>query len=318
MDAESLHHRRVINRRLRIAAVVLGLSVLAAFGWRVAGAVNSAACVSCHDSEEFESGTRAAAHADVPCLDCHAPGGTLARGLHGVRRSFHEYGAGSATTRREHARVSNDRCLACHSETMDRVLAGGDLRIDHSVCASGASCTDCHSSTGHGDATRWIRDYAMDACLECHVSASKTACDLCHHSRRVADRVGSPWFAASHVGEDSHGTGSVRTCTVCHPVDQCTECHGAGVPHQARFAEIHGSVAMGPDAKCSSCHDRKYCDSCHRTAMPHPADFTPRHSALAEREPSLCDGCHAESDCADCHVMHVHPGGAAGFPGQGR
>ncbi len=210
---------------------------------------------------------------------------------------------------------------ACHEQVLKGVVVANGIRINHASCATTASCTDCHSSTAHGSATRWVRSYDMDGCLECHVAVEATwTCDLCHEGRDAADRVKFAAFAVTHgpKWKTTHGMGDAATCTVCHAASDCADCHGAGVPHEPNFVDVHSSYATEGDARCASCHKDAFCNACHGTEMPHPAGFTRRHAAASKEQPDLCTRCHDKSDCTNCHVKHVHPGGAVGsaVPGE--
>jgi hypothetical protein len=154
----------------------------------------------------------------------------------------------------------------------------------------------------------------MDRCLACHISRSKTDCDLCHKGRDRASRIDSPTFAVTHGPNwrSTHGMGDGATCTVCHKPGDCVECHGPGVPHGPDFVQVHTGYAAEKGARCSACHAASFCEGCHGTPMPHAKTFTAGHAKAAAAKPDLCRRCHADSDCRTCHIKHVHPGGAVG------
>jgi hypothetical protein len=210
--------------------------------------------------------------------------------------------------------VPDIRCTACHNEDLKGVVGSKGIKINHASCAAGASCTDCHSSIAHGTATKWVRSYDMDMCLECHMKTGNVACNLCHESRGAPDRVKFAGFSVTHGPQwkTMHGMGDTTTCNVCHKAKDCAACHGAGVPHEPDFVKVHASVASQPDSKCSTCHKDTFCNSCHGTPMPHPQGFTAQHVAAAKAKPDMCKRCHDPSDCTNCHVKHVHPGGSVG------
>ncbi len=146
------------------------------------------------------------------------------------------------------------------------------------------------------------------------MASGNVACDLCHQGRNASARVKSTAFAVTHgpKWKTTHGMGDIATCNVCHVAEDCTECHGVGVPHEPKFVEVHSSYAVQPKAQCSSCHKEEFCNSCHGTEMPHPAGFTQRHPAESAKQPDRCKRCHEASDCTNCHLKHAHPGGALG------
>jgi len=276
--------------------------------------VRTKPCAACHGQGAFAAHTTASAHAAVQCRDCHAPPGAVGEVVFALRRPFHTRFSRVRRADRDAAAVPDERCLECHQDIEQTVVAANGIRIKHTSCAASASCTDCHSATAHGAATKWVRSYDMEACLECHAASGNVACDLCHNDQAETERVKYAAFAVTHGAEwkTTHAMGDAATCTVCHGSNDCVECHGTGVPHEPDFVDVHTSYATAKDSKCDSCHTDSFCNGCHGVAMPHPTGFTPAHSGLAKAKSDLCERCHAESDCQKCHEMHVHPGGAVG------
>jgi hypothetical protein len=320
-DATATLAARTSRDRRRIVWAVVGLASVFVLALGVAGVVGRRPCASCHDRGAFQAQTQASPHADVDCRACHMSPGAVGQAVFAVQRPLHAYFPQARTADRDAASVPDSRCRACHAKALEGVVDSNGVKVNHASCATKASCTDCHSSTAHGSATQWIRSYDMDACLECHMASRNMACNLCHLDRKVAASVASSASPDSHgpKWKTTHGMGDAATCNVCHKAPDCAECHGAGVPHEAKFVGAHASYAAQPTQRCASCHNNAFCDSCHGTQMPHPAGFTQRHAAAAKEQPGLCKRCHAESDCTNCHAKHAHPGGTAGkaVPGVG-
>lgn len=278
-------------------------------------------CVSCHESRGLISGVDVPTHAgtEASCQDCHIGKSASER----LRFGF--YQAYAMTIPVLHTRdsavagVSDAACKNCHSSLPEVVDVRG-LRIKHEACAEGSACTDCHSTVAHEDGIRWPTTYHMDFCLRCHeVKKVSTSCDTCHTEGASSDRrpTTGPW-AITHGPnwKTTHGMGSMSTCGACHPQDYCTRCHGAGVPHDSKFFDLHGATSLTREAQCDSCHQPKFCSDCHTLEMPHPESFTQGHSTLVrEQGDASCTRCHAEQDCITCHVTHVHPGGAVSLGG---
>ena len=302
------------SRRRRLVWAVIGLLAICLLGLRIAGVIGPKPCTSCHDRGVFREETQASAHASVECRRCHVPPGVVGEVVFALQRPLHAYIPQARAADRDTATVPDDRCAACHHKALQDVVVANGIRINHPSCSTTAPCTDCHSATAHGSATRWVRSYDMDGCLECHMASDNVACDLCHQGEDAADRVKYAAFSVTHGAnwKSTHGMGDAATCNVCHAASDCADCHGAGVPHEPRFVDAHSSYADQGDAKCASCHKDAFCVACHGMEMPHPAGFTPRHSAASKKQPRLCTRCHDESDCTNCHVKHVHPGGAVG------
>lgn len=303
----------VVSRR-RLVWAVIGLSLVGVLGLSVLGVAGPKPCTSCHDRQAFKAETQASAHASVECRRCHLAPGTVGDAIFAARWPFHAYLPPGRAADRDAAAVPDSRCRACHETVLESVVASNGIRMKHTSCATMSSCTDCHSATAHGRATRWVRSYEMDGCLGCHRELKNVGCDLCHKGQATAARVKSAAFAVTHgpAWRTTHGMGDSTTCIVCHTASDCGACHGVGVPHESGFVTVHATYAVQSEAKCASCHNDDFCNSCHGTAMPHPAGFTPRHMTDAKAQPDVCDRCHEKADCENCHVKHVHPGGAIG------
>lgn len=274
-------------------------------------------CDSCHMRGEFADQTHASGHASVACVECHVPASTVGRIAFGYREFFHMVLPFGRPASREAAAVPDKVCDGCHDSIASKTTVANGLRIEHSSCAEGSSCSDCHSATAHGAKTTWMRVYDMDLCLECHVTKASVKCDLCHEGRATEKRIQSGVFAVTH-GPDwqkTHGMGNMATCSVCHTAATCDKCHGPGLPHDAEFMRKHSSYATASSAKCTMCHKQSFCDDCHGMKMPHPAGFTKNHEKISNENPDACKKCHSDVDCTTCHEMHVHPGGAIGTLG---
>ncbi|NTU70915.1 MAG: hypothetical protein HGB10_03725 [Coriobacteriia bacterium] len=276
-------------------------------------AVAQPGCASCHAKDtEFAQATRDASHASVECVACHVSPKRIDRLSYGFRQLFHMVLPIMEAPGREWAAVADERCLACHKAIEKAPSSANGLRIQHITCAERAACTDCHSTTAHGAATKWVREYSMDGCLKCHVELGSTKCDTCHDDKSEDKRIQTSVFAVTH-GKDwlkNHGMGDSASCIVCHQSDKCAKCHGPGLPHDKEFLEKHSTISKDPAAKCSMCHMDSFCADCHGLEMPHTRTFTRNHATRAKIAESLCKRCHEASDCQTCHIKHIHPGGA--------
>lgn len=271
-------------------------------------------CSLCHSGGALGKATEASAHRAIDCASCHVGAGASARVSFAFQQVGHLAGGLVPSAASGSASVGDDRCLSCHAAVEKRVSSFNGLRIQHAVCARGSKCTDCHSNTAHGAATRWPRTYNMDQCLHCHGSDPKLSkCDLCHQGRKTSDRLTTGPWAVTHGANwrQTHGMGDEFTCATCHPQGYCDKCHGPGLPHTPGFRAEHPAVAAEPGAKCDSCHKQSFCNDCHGLQMPHPKAFILKHSATVNTGgKAVCERCHSATDCTKCHEMHVHPGGA--------
>lgn len=295
---------------LAFSAVVVALVIAGSATWLPSN------CDTCHLTGDMETQTAQAGHVDVPCSSCHVGEGVVSRLTYSFRDPAH-LTAILGLSGRGIAAVDDGSCLNCHELLYDGPVTAQGITVVHETCAAGSTCTDCHSTTAHGEAVRWPRIYSMEQCLSCHSSSMDVSeCDTCHAGRRPRDRTAGGTWAVTHGPNwrSTHGMGDPLTCGACHPTDFCGGCHGAGLPHDSGFMSRHARIAQDPEAQCDSCHQRSFCDDCHGVAMPHPEDFARQHAAIIERQGDEdCRRCHGERDCVQCHELHVHPGGSIGI-----
>jgi hypothetical protein len=288
--------------------VVVPLAILAV--WIGASAALMPGCAGCHLTSTFGAETAAGPHAQVACGDCHGGTTIASRASFGANQVLGMY-LPLMTPDPTLSSVSSARCSSCHEDDLAGVAESAGLRVKHSACAQFIECATCHSPTAHGAALGWPRSTSMELCFECHAtSGGPLECDTCHTGRLPADRIKTGTFAVTHGPNylTTHGMGKMTTCGACHEDSKCAGCHGAGVPHGARFVQQHAQAAALPGADCQGCHIGTFCSDCHTYEMPHPASFTPEHADIVARDgESGCATCHAPEDCVTCHVKHVHP-----------
>lgn len=256
------------------------------------------------------------AHVGVVCASCHAPG--IAARADMSRRVVVEMlptavVAGGVSGPGEG--VADAGCATCHSASLGEVIDRDGVRVLHPSCALERSCVECHGQTAHGATSRVSRTYTMESCAECHVASGATLeCDACHSPHTQRERLDSGPWQVTHGSEwaQTHGLGSLTSCSVCHPSDYCVRCHGTVLPHPLGFGQSHGDEAKKNLNACAACHSTQaLCTPCHTIEMPHPAGFLKQHSSAADEvEDPRCVRCHDTDECVFCHVQHVHPGGA--------
>lgn len=312
---------RIPRRR---GPVVAGLVVAAILAMMLAvvgvTAVALPGCSACHmNAGVFADATSATTHAgsNVRCVDCHVTTSSVTdRTTFAIYEILGMWLPLLDTASTDVSLVADVRCLACHEQVYDEIVDARGIRITHATCAEGSMCTDCHSETGHGEATAWPRTPAMNACVQCHrTSRASLECTTCHSGK--VERTGSvdPEFEVTHgpQWQQTHGMGQMSSCSLCHEETDCARCHGPGVPHADEFLGVHAEISQQDGATCTTCHEQAFCDSCHLTPMPHTGEFVTGHSAIvADEGEAGCLRCHALSDCDTCHTKHVHPGGAVG------
>jgi len=184
------------SKRWVVWLVVIVPIVLVILSGSIA-AVALPGCGSCHDKGTFKAQTKASSHSQVECASCHVPKAPLGRLGFGFRQVFHMVIPLVDARGREWAAVPNSACLSCHDKITEEIVTVDGIKIDHSVCAKGAQCTDCHSTVAHGTATSWPRVYDIGTCLECHAPQGIAQCDPCHVGKRPTSPLPFGVFATT-------------------------------------------------------------------------------------------------------------------------
>lgn len=303
---------------LTLAAVVavIAAAVFVSIGFKV---TTGADCARCHVKGAFKTASAKQPHADVACNSCHGGSSIDARVRFVGAQVFGMYLHGQVDP--TVANVDSAKCEACHRKDISHKTTSQGLTIQHSTCAKGRECTDCHATVAHGSAISWRRTVNMTMCYDCHgANGVEAECDSCHAARLPSERIKSGWFAVTHGPnyKRTHGMGDTKTCSQCHASKDCATCHGGGVPHSTTFIVDHPQYAKSSSAKCSSCHKTSFCTDCHRYPMPHPKGFATSHSTIVKRDGrAACNRCHETSDCENCHLNHIHPTSADELRGLG-
>ena len=305
----------MVSARSRILVRAAVITVFAAVVLSVAAVgyvtVSEPGCGTCHASAAFVESTKLSAHADIDCNACHAGTTVASRVSFGYRRVFSMAIKLRPTGGRAASPVSDTACLSCHEEVLHRSIPSRGYWIDHGTCAQGRLCTDCHSTTAHGDAVRWVRTANMSDCLECHdTQGDSTSCDVCHDTKTEAERIGQGAWRITHGAnwESAHGMGQLDSCVACHRTGFCARCHTIDLPHGADFLITHAADATAQMESCDGCHRKQFCKDCHGVDMPHPASFVPIHANEVKASgEDACLRCHDRLDCTECHETHVHP-----------
>lgn len=304
------------TKRLRTAIlIVVGILALIVLS-TVVTAVTLPGCTTCH-SEERDRLAQDDAHAAVDCAACHVAPGVESRIRFGHAVAW---GMTARLVPVDRVRVGSpvdESCFTCHSD-LEGISVVEGIRMRHDTCIEGSACISCHGDVGHDGDAVWLKQPRMDRCVACHADrAVPRTCGVCH-TEDVEGRIPETGPLARVHGpnwETTHGMGDARVCGTCHGSTFCSGCHGAGVPHERGFFELHGPTSNRDDARCEGCHGRTWCDSCHGIDMPHSEEFVRSHGQLTAIEiDPRCATCHTQKDCDDCHAAHIHPGGAIDSP----
>lgn len=238
---------------------------------RFSHAIHAAApggCLACHDPSAPRPTAVAArcqaCHSNLldagRCESCHparASGRLLLDGPSGRLlplggHAGDDHRAGWSGNHGPGARLSADRCQACHAQRhCDSCHRGvvrpfaqhpGDWELTHASLARGDAhrCNSCHRSQAD--------------CLGCHRRAGLVPVQ----DRPSNHRVHPEGFAtAGHAGEARR---NLLACTGCHAEGDCIRCHaerglGAGIsPHPPGFARRCGLLRQRNPRPCAKCH----------------------------------------------------------------
>ncbi len=310
------------KRKGAAAALATVLALLVAVTLLEVADYTPSFCALCHRLER--ASWRVSTHSNASCRDCHSAKGSLGGLRNSLRRvAMLSGGLTGAYEKPVIASVDSRSCLDCHAQIAEDVVTRFGIRMRHvDVMKAGIACTKCHNTVAHGKATASPKGPFMDTCTPCHKGEKASSkCETCHTSQiaRIPTPRLAPW-AITH-GErwsKTHGMGNAGTCSLCHPGDFCSRCHGMNLPHDSTWPLVHGKAAIANASsvpakdkprRCTGCHVVSYCDGCHGVPMPHPKGFLPKHKQEHKRVGRrVCMNCHIQSECNECHEKHVHPG----------
>lgn len=131
-----------------IAAVVVGMIVMAFLVESYHASGNPRVCTACHSMGSAGSTWRASNHKQFACVECHMPvSGTFSRVFYKLRAGLHDlwhetlrdYPA-SLSLSKDARTIVNGNCLRCHQSTVQRITM---------LAAQPVACTKCHRRTVH-------------------------------------------------------------------------------------------------------------------------------------------------------------------------
>jgi nitrate/TMAO reductase-like tetraheme cytochrome c subunit len=231
---------------------------------------------------------------------------------------------------------SNDECLGCHSNEVDRSKGRAIPPIGEAFAESihgqmGLACVDCHADLQGKDLPHPDK-LAKPVCSTCHEDAVKAYGESIHASSRLksGDSLAA-WCTDCHGVHDIRSSTDPKsrtyhfnlaaTCSRCHANESViAKAHIAAGNVPARFQDsIHGralnkmGLVVAPN--CATCHGHhdirrasdeksrvnrynipKTCGSCHEGIL---AVYQTSVHATALRE-----GNPRAAECADCHTAH--------------
>lgn len=198
-------------------------------------------------------------------------------------------------------KVTNEKCLACHTEIGNQVNSNKGFHVSETV--KGKSCTECHNDH-HGreyDLIDWDEkefDHRSTGFV-LEGEHGKISCNKCHKKEFIGDKK----------IQDKKRTflGLSQTCTSCHKdyhretlSDNCTECHGF-----ESFSPAPGFNHDESNFKLVGKHKQLDCIKCHKKDK--IAGETFQH--FSDVAHSSCTSCHKDvhdnkfgQNCTQCHT----------------
>ncbi|MBE0646594.1 MAG: cytochrome C [Bacteroidales bacterium] len=234
------------------------------------------------------------------------------------------------------AKVTNEKCLACHTELKTRIEARKGYHS--SLKMRGRDCVSCHSDH-HGRKFEIVRFKTEDfdhnlTGYEIIGAHTKKTCADCHKPANIADEaIRKKKFTYLGLSTeclgchtDYHQKTLSATCTDCHGVDAfnpttkfdhnntkfpltgkhqtvvCTECHPKVTKNGVEFQEFAGKK----HANCTSCHTEPHqgkfgqrCTDCHTTESFHT--IKGMTSFDHSKTNFKLENKHRNLTCASCH-----------------
>lgn len=229
---EGAEARPSLWKRYRpVAVIATNAYLLLAAIWILTGSMTTGPhmCTGCHAHSVHEQAGATDPHFEVPCVNCHEPGGWVARYTSNVPmrlQHFLEAQSGSVRSQPFGQKVSSAGCAECHKKDMTGTLYDPTRAVSMShkePIEVGAECMDCHKfESGQISADT----HGMAACLRCHDGkTAKAECSVCHQGDPTdKDLPGiSPAKLRSRLVPSPD-------CTACHDSSACRRCHGATLP----------------------------------------------------------------------------------------
>jgi hypothetical protein len=197
-------------------------------------------------------------------------------------------------------KVSNEKCLACHTEIQKRISVQKGYHISSDV--KGKQCTACHSDH-HGKNFQLIRfeisrfDHNLTG-YPLSIPHAKKECKECHSTKNIADQnIRAKNYTYLGTGDE---------CINCHTdyhqkslSSDCLNCHNADSFRPAtRFN--HSTAKF----KLVGKHITVDCSKCHRIEMTDGKKF----QKFKGLEFADCNSCHKDPhqnkfgrNCSQCH-----------------
>lgn len=252
--------------------------------------------------------------------------------LEGISNCTHCHTLGS--------KVTNDKCLACHTELKARVDPGKGYHSSTEV--KGKNCTSCHSDH-HGvnfqilrfDKEKFNHNLAGFPLIGAH---AKRSCKDCHKAEFIANpKIKSKKFtylglntACMNCHTDYHQKSITAPCQDCHDFNAfkpatkfnhamaiyrllgmhqavaCEKCHPVTMTNNVKFQQFTGIQFK----QCSNCHTDPHkgqfglnCNSCHSETSFHTVKGIGNFDHAKTQFP--LENKHQAVPCKSCHKNNI-------------
>lgn len=198
-------------------------------------------------------------------------------------------------------KVSNAKCLACHTEVKTRIDANKGYHASKEV--KGKECASCHNDH-HGKNFGIVRfdTAAFDHTLTGYAlkgKHSKNSCADCHQSKFIQDekikKKQYSWLGMKTECLSCHEDYHQNTLSV-----SCTDCHDQEAFKPAPLFN-HDKTKF----PLKGAHQKQDCIECHKKSIKNGKEF----QAFADIKHQNCTACHTDvhqnkfgPTCTDCHT----------------
>lgn len=253
-------------------------------------------CLACHQVNAI-----AAPHEQLNCHSCHQEEGVSGWMVLRVNELGMLLSARSYQLGERKICLPQSTCLRCHTDIESRIVQLNGVRVRHLDFIKEIGCMQCHEDTVHATAQEQINQMAL--CFKCHESNS---CGSCHlHPVELIDFVRITGLKHTGSWEQTHGFNEPELCRPCHDTVFCQGCHES-FPHDENWKAVHGRKAKKDVVSCTACHLIIKCNDCHGIEMPHPSGWQVEHAAKAFNDWKLvCSSCHTRESCLPCHEQRL-------------
>jgi DmsE family decaheme c-type cytochrome len=287
--------RVVIAGAFVLAAAVAGARASEETKGPPTAAVDTAACLTCHDAAA--TGMKHTPHASLEksCVSCH----DAAKATEHMNGQMEGSNVPGPSLKKLSAENLASTCLQCHDKGHQANFAGGVHERRNVSCAS------CHSVHAPRSPKAQLKMATQtETCFTCHQTIRGKTMRTSHHPVRE----GRLECTSCH---DPHDSTSPKMISAAFVNDKCLECH---TEKRGPFLWEHAPVRES----CLNCHDPHgsnhdkmlvaklpfLCQRCHLNTR-HPGTLYDARNTVVGASLSAVSNRSAEHACRNCHI-NIH------------